>query len=138
MAVCKTHNNKEFYLVGNIPADSYLFKVNNGNTGKRCEICSKLTIKTPERRQWFLVSLLLTLNRFHILFWHYHCWLWTSKCQLGVRESTDQAKSRFLRDRFQISLLIIIREFKRINFYFPWNHQKTICFLTISGGKGVN
>ena len=26
----------------------YLFKVNNGNTWKRCEKCSKLTIKTPE------------------------------------------------------------------------------------------
>ena len=28
-----------------------LLRVNNRNTGKRCEICSKLTIKTPERRQ---------------------------------------------------------------------------------------
>ena len=27
-----------------------LFRVNNRNTGKRCEICSKLTIKTPKRR----------------------------------------------------------------------------------------
>ena len=26
----------------------YLFKVNNGNTKTMCEICSKLTIKTPE------------------------------------------------------------------------------------------
>ena len=31
------------------PADIYLFKVNNANTSERCEICSKLTIKTPER-----------------------------------------------------------------------------------------
>ena len=30
----------------------YLFTINNNNTGKRCEICPKLTIKTPERRQW--------------------------------------------------------------------------------------
>ena len=29
-----------------------MFKVNNKNTGVRCEICSKLTIKTPERRYW--------------------------------------------------------------------------------------
>ena len=29
------------------------------------------------------MSLLLTLNRFHQLFWCLHCWLWTSKCQLG-------------------------------------------------------
>ena len=29
-----------------------LFKSNNRNTETRCEICSKLRIKTPERRQW--------------------------------------------------------------------------------------
>ena len=33
-----------------IPAGIYLLKVNNRNTRTRCEICSKLTIKTPERR----------------------------------------------------------------------------------------
>ena len=54
-----------------------MFKINNKNTRAMCEICSKLTIKTPERRQWhrpgvfivifehishhFLVFLLLTL-----------------------------------------------------------------------------
>ena len=32
------------------PANIYLLKINNRNTGKRCEICSKLVIKTPERR----------------------------------------------------------------------------------------
>ena len=31
------------------PANIYLFKVNNRNTRKRCEICSKLTIATPEQ-----------------------------------------------------------------------------------------
>ena len=47
----------------------YFFKVNNINTRKRCEICSKLTMKTPERRNFehishlSLVFLLLTLNR---------------------------------------------------------------------------
>ena len=34
------------------PADIYLFKVNNRNTRKSCEIFSKLTIKTKERCQW--------------------------------------------------------------------------------------
>ena len=33
-----------------LPAGNYMFKVNNRNTRTRCEICSKLTIKTPERR----------------------------------------------------------------------------------------
>ena len=32
------------------PAGNYMFKANNRNTRTRCEICSKLTIKTPERR----------------------------------------------------------------------------------------
>ena len=57
----------------------YLFKVTNTNTKKRCEICSKLTIKTLERSQWrrsgvfiinfehiprlFLVCFLLNLNK---------------------------------------------------------------------------
>ena len=65
---------------GNIPANIYLFKVNNRNTKKRCEFYSKLTIKTPERRQWcrsavyivnfehiphlFLVFLFLILNKY--------------------------------------------------------------------------
>ena len=29
-----------------------MLKVNNISTRKRCKICSELTIKTPERRQW--------------------------------------------------------------------------------------
>ena len=37
-----------------VPAGIYLFKNNNRNTRKRCEICSKLTIKIPERRHWRL------------------------------------------------------------------------------------
>ena len=33
-------------------ANIYLFKVNNRNTRKGCETCSKLTIKTPERHRF--------------------------------------------------------------------------------------
>ena len=32
------------------PAGKDMFKVNNRKTGTRCEICSKLTIKTSKRR----------------------------------------------------------------------------------------
>ena len=32
------------------PAGIYLLKVNNRNTRTRCEVCSKITIKTLERR----------------------------------------------------------------------------------------
>ena len=34
------------------PTCIYLLKVNNRNTGTRCEICSKLTIKTADGRYW--------------------------------------------------------------------------------------
>ena len=52
-----------------------MFRVNNRNIKTRYEICSKLTIKTPEQRQWrrpgvFVIKfeyissiLLLTFNR---------------------------------------------------------------------------
>ena len=33
------------------PANSYLFKVNNKNIWKRCQMCSKLTMRTTEKRQ---------------------------------------------------------------------------------------
>ena len=65
--------------VKDISVNIYFFKFNNRNTRKRCEICSKLTINTPERRHWrhsgvfvvnfehvlhlFLVFLLFTLNK---------------------------------------------------------------------------
>ena len=39
-----------FFLQKIFPAGNYIFKVNNRNTRARCEICSKLTIKTTERR----------------------------------------------------------------------------------------
>ena len=42
---------KEYYIF-KCRLNIYLLKVNNRNTRTRCEICSKLTIKTPERPQW--------------------------------------------------------------------------------------
>ena len=77
MSVYKVFNSIDltllFYRL--YPAGIYLLKVNNRNTRTRCEICSKLTIKTPERRRsgvfivnfdhishLVLVFLLLTLN----------------------------------------------------------------------------
>ena len=60
--------------------DIYLLKVNNRNSRTTCEIFSKLTVKTPERHQWwrsfvfvfnlkpilyhFLVFILLTLSKY--------------------------------------------------------------------------
>ena len=43
-------NVMKIYHLGPNPVGIYLLKVNNRNTRTRCEICSKLTMKTPERR----------------------------------------------------------------------------------------
>ena len=59
------------------PASSNLFKVSSRNLKAMYEICSKLTI-----RHWVvLLSLLLSLNRFHKFFHCFHRWLWANKCQ---------------------------------------------------------
>ena len=64
-----------------------MFKVNNRNTWTRCEICSKLTIKTPGRRQlwagnyqlgphicfyWVLILFLLLIHNLIIYICFYH------------------------------------------------------------------
>ena len=57
----KCESSDEEGVAGRFPVGIYLFKFNNRNTRTRCEVCSKLTIRTLERR---LVSLLLILNVF--------------------------------------------------------------------------
>ena len=50
----KDHNAADFLdqmYSTSFPVGIYLLKVNYRNTRTRCEICSNLTIKTPERRQ---------------------------------------------------------------------------------------
>ena len=46
--------SKEFFLIWDaiVPANIYLFKVNNSNTRKRYELYSKLTMNTQEWHQW--------------------------------------------------------------------------------------
>ena len=34
------------------PVINYLLKIHDGGNESMCKICSKLTIKTPKRRQW--------------------------------------------------------------------------------------
>ena len=51
----------QFYISVGI----YLLKVNDRNTRARCETCSKLTIKTPERRHWRLSGVFI-VNFEHI------------------------------------------------------------------------
>ena len=73
----KNHSNTGLtYFVTPLQKQSasiYLFKVNNRNTRKRSGICSELTIKTPEQRQWhrfgvFIVSFEHIFTRFSSVF----------------------------------------------------------------------
>ena len=47
-----SYRNIQYKKRDTTPAGIYLLKVNNRSTRIRCEICSKLIIKTPERRHW--------------------------------------------------------------------------------------
>ena len=63
----KFYNLKKMFHWQNLDAKSrpchlslmdliYLLKANNGNTRTRCEISSKLTKKTPEKRHFVYIS----------------------------------------------------------------------------------
>ena len=63
--------HKENYWKKNQPRKQFLAHSNQQKSQKRCDICSKLTIKTAERRHIndvVLMSLLLTVNIFHTFF----------------------------------------------------------------------
>ena len=70
LSKCKSFKRKDlsflfaFFLIMLSPKIC-LIKVNDGNTRIICEICSKWTIKTSERRHWqYFGVFLVTLNRF--------------------------------------------------------------------------
>ena len=57
-----------------IPVGIYLLEVNTRNTRTRLEICSKLTIRIPERRHWrrssvFIVNFEHILHLFLVFLW---------------------------------------------------------------------
>ena len=67
-----------------LPAGIYLIKVNNRNTRTRWKICSKLAKRHQNDANGVVkMSLLLTLNIFHILFQCFYCELWTCNFRLG-------------------------------------------------------
>ena len=41
-----------FASLSSFPAAKRMFKFNNRNTRTRCDICSKLAVKTPKRCHW--------------------------------------------------------------------------------------
>ena len=134
---------------GAIPANIKLFKVNNKNVRKRCEICSKVTIKTPERRHWlcsgvfivtfehishlFLVFLLLTLNNqmlvqmcshlkgksFVICFWKINMWKLLKVICWFIRNIILFFFFTLLIQKFYTSTMAVIENMKR-NIGLEW------------------
>ena len=70
----------------NNPGNMYLFKGNKRNTIKRCEICSKLTTKTPSKNT-SLTSLMENWSVFPVM---------SSDFQ-----KTNQNKSNIFKDSFE-------------------------------------
>ena len=62
---CEIPRSIEIKRNTGILPDNYLLKVNNKNTGIWCQICPKVTIKTPERRHW-LRSGVFIVNLFYL------------------------------------------------------------------------
>ena len=123
------------------PVGIYMFKVNKRNTRTRCKICSKIAIKTPERRQWSLsgvfivnfehishldlVFLLLTLNMqiptgslsHHINILYPYLVYFPCICikyYFNLIRNTFWNTWQLFRDRLQNSLQILIRELTSI------------------------
>ena len=77
-----TLSGNTFWYATSDPVAIYLFKVNNGNIRTISEICSKLTIKIPERRRSgvFIVNLEQILHMFLV----FRLLTLNSKCRLGI------------------------------------------------------
>ena len=94
-------------------ANIYLFNANDRNTRKRCEMCSKLTIKITERHPWRHIS--------QTFFWCFCGWLWTSKCYLGTVLT-------FIIDYHYITFIIL---------FFPFTFFLFLEFFFISFYKNI-
>ena len=60
---CDVSNLYYMNMFSDFTASIYLLKVGNRNTRTRCKICSKLTIKTSERRHWCCGVLILNVDQ---------------------------------------------------------------------------
>ena len=92
------------------PAGIYLLKVNNRNTRRRCEICSKLTIKIPSRH-WLLNlehAKAQTGQVFNCALWKFQlCFIYICKVKfpfLKKRSHWNETFSRILSKRLRIFL----------------------------------
>ena len=107
------------------PANIHLFKINNKNNSNRGENLFKFTRHQNNINYVVLATLLLTLNRFHILFslfWCFHCRLWIYFTSFSSVWITGFLFARQVKSFINQSLKVIIVFFffNTVNAYFSW------------------
>ena len=85
------------FILGHLPAGICLLKINNINNRARCEICSKLTIKTPEWCYWHR-SAVFIVNFEHIshLVLVFLLLIWAGKYRLRYKTLTQKDNVQIL------------------------------------------
>ena len=85
--ICISNQWTGFYMIGT----SVMKKLKSTmKTPKICEISSKLTLKTLERRQWFPSSpFIVDFKHISCIILVFHCWLLTSEYRLGCVRSSS-------------------------------------------------
>ena len=111
------------------PVNIYLSKVINTNNTKRCEICSKLTIKTPERRQWRHSDVFI-VNSEHISHIFSVFLLLTLKCYLGWLQDAKHKDVLFSFDKWQISTFLFVPDFPVTEFHAGFEIRRESTGLT--------
>ena len=105
-----------------VTANIYLFKVNDRNTRKRYDTCSKLTIKTVERRQWRCFDVVI-VNFENIS--HFFC----SVCIIDFEQINVSCAVRYFYDLFEIFKNNISLNFSRwLLLNFPYWRLKELTF----------
>ena len=66
---CSNHKQNPNGKTCSLPAGCCMFKVKNRNTRSRFKICSKLTIKTPERRHGVFIVIFEHIPKLAGKFW---------------------------------------------------------------------
>ena len=105
-----------------------MLKVSNRNTRTRCEICSKITIKTPERRHWRR-SGVFNVNFEHIshVFWKTLAVFTESSILMGFWKHLRHLKfwiSTINTFSINVSLLHLLKTSENLRvFYVFWGYR---------------
>ena len=68
------------------PVSRYFLRVSYGNTSSMCEICSNITIKTPDWRHWWRRCsgvFIVNFEQTSYIILVFPCWVWARKGRLG-------------------------------------------------------